>query len=208
MNLDDLKTTWQQRHSETADGCIDELASNVVTRTSRFERSVLIRDLIETVAAIAVIVFFGYYIQQNIFSWITSPGTIIVIVAAIQLIVVMHWTRRRGGRPRYDLSLKDFCDAELARVDRQIKLIRNVNYWYTAPLLLGAAVFMFEMMFSEPDVPLLFTLSVFGVFCVILLMFGWLVYWINQRSVRKNMMPFREELWAISQSLTECERGV
>ncbi len=65
MNLDDLKKTWKQRHSELADRCVDELASHVLSRASIFEHKIMRRDLIETAAAIIVILAFGYFIQQN-----------------------------------------------------------------------------------------------------------------------------------------------
>ncbi len=196
MNLDDddLKASWKQRQSELADsGRIDELASRVFSRTSWFERVILRRDWIETAAAIFVIVMFaGMFFRQE--SWLARVGAITVILGAIEILVVLHWTRRRGGRPQHDLPLAEFCAAEIARVDRQIWLLRHVNWWYSGPILLGCCLLTFGRSISWVAI-------VINLMCYLAV--GWFVYWLNQRAVRTQLIPLREELATTCETLVD-----
>jgi hypothetical protein len=203
MNLDDLKEPWKQRHSELMDSRVEELTARVLTRASAFEKTILRRDLIETAAAMVVIVFFGLFMTQSSLPWVARLGIGLIILGAIEVVVVLHWTRRRGGRTRHDLPLIDYCAAEITRIDRQIWLLRNVNWWYTGPLLLGACVFVFGLLFPVHDVLLPISLAAFVMFCVLVLIFGWIAYRINQRAVRHELLPIREELATIFDSLRD-----
>ena len=201
MNLDDLKETWRQSHGELGDSRVGELASQALERASQFEKTILRRDLIETAAAIFVIFGFGLFLREG-FPWISRLGMIIIVLGAGEVIVTLHLTRRRDRRPQHDLPLTEFCAAEIARVDRQIRLLRYVNWWYSGPMLLGVCVFLSGILFSVP-LPLHISVPAFAAFCVLILIFGWIIYRINQRALRNELAPLREELAGIYESLIE-----
>src|SRR4051794_11597881 len=120
----------------------EALTARVQMRASKFEKTILRRDLIETAAAVVVILFFGFFLYQVSLPGVAKLGLALMIAGAMEVVVVLHWTRRQE-RPRHDSPLTEYCAAEIKRIDRQIWLLRNVNWWYTGPLLLGACVLVF-----------------------------------------------------------------
>jgi hypothetical protein len=200
MNLDDLKSNWKQYQTKLAEDRFDELASRVLTQTSWFEKTIWRRDLLETAAAIFVAVIFGYVVVRGP-DWplLARLGMGIAALGAIEIIIVLNWTRRRG-RARHDLPLIDFCAAELARVDRQIWLLRNVNWWYTSPILLGCCTFFFGLLNSLPGLPSWARFVEVAIYFAFLLL-GWVIYGLNQQAVRDKLLPLREELADIYESL-------
>jgi hypothetical protein len=197
MNLDDLKPNWQQTQNELADNSrFDEIAARVYARTSWFERIILRRDRIEGTACVLVLALFsmGFIVVDG---WVAKLGMTMVILGAIEVMSVLYLVRRRGARRPHDLPLKEFCAAELASVDRQIWLGRNVTWWYTVPLLAGCLPIGFGT--AGPTVA-------FGISCAGLVAFGWFVFWLNQRAVRNTLLPLREELAEIHQSLVRDEQ--
>jgi len=202
MNLDDLKANWKQQQSKLADDQFDEIASRVAERSSWFEKTILRRDLIETAAAIFVAFGFGYPLVRHVdWPWLARLGMAIIIMGAVEIIVVMHWTRRRGGRARYDSPLTEFCAVEIARVDRQIWLLRNVSWWYSGPIILGCCVFFFGILIALPELPTWAWFVALAIFFAFLLL-GWIIYRMNQQAVHTELLPLREELADTYESLT------
>jgi protein-S-isoprenylcysteine O-methyltransferase Ste14 len=202
MNLDEVKNMWQQRNGELAGDRVDELAARVLAQMSTFSSKILRRDWIETAAAALVVLVFAFFLQVDGFPWISKLGMVVSIVGCLEVVAVLHWTRRRGGRPRYDLPLAEFCAAEVDRVDRQIWLLRNVSWWYTIPLLLGACIVVLGVLLAVPELPLYVSVPWFAVFLAVIVFCGWIIHSINQRAVRQTL-PLREELAAIAASLSE-----
>lgn len=202
MNLDDLKESWQRRNGELAGSRFDEVAAQVRKRAATFQRQVLRRDLIETAAAVAVIAAFSFFLLQGNYPWIARLGMAVIILGTIEIAVVLHWTRSCGERARRDLPLAKYCAAEIARVKRQIRLLRHVTWWYTGPILLGACIFFFGLLFSAP-VPLHISVPGFAALCMLIGIFGWIVHRINQRAVTDDLIPLRDELAAVYASLAE-----
>lgn len=113
----------------------------------------------------------------------------------------MNWTRQRG-RARPDLPLAEFCAVELACVDRQIWLLRNINWWYTGPTLFGCCVFLLGTLLSLSGLPAWAWCVAIAIFFAYFLL-GWVVYGLNQKALRTELLPLREELEEIHDSLVE-----
>lgn len=191
MSLDDLKISWRSMQRQCDTVRIDEIANRIGSRMSRFDRSIRRRDTIENLAAFFVVVMFSI-ILFNSSDWVTFIGASIVILAAIVIVVILNVTRLYYPTPA-GLSIKQHCQLELAKVDRQIFLLRNVVWWYVGPLMLGCCVMSFA------DGPFVASLISCGIYVAI----GFFVYWINQRAVAENLLPLQQELRAAIETYNE-----
>ncbi|MGV3485539.1 MAG: hypothetical protein ACO1RT_14070 [Planctomycetaceae bacterium] len=185
MNLDDFKQPWQNQQRELG-GQVDHVITAVRSRMSWFDRVIWWRDLRESLAAVLVFVWFGSYVVWSD-EWLARAGAILVMLACVAIVAVLNWARLTGRIAKPGLSLQDYCAAELGRVDRQIWLLRYVNWWYTGPIFLGVAVQLLGM--APPPQVLIFSL-------IMLLPLGVFIHWLNQRAVVTQLMPLRDELAA------------
>ena len=184
MNLDDLKSAWKKQQDQLNGEHVDDLAKLVRSKGRWLDKTLLRRDLVESVVAVLVIFVFG----RTFFSatLLGKIGVALIILAAIEIIVVLNVTRAWRPTRKHDSSLGDFTKERIGQVNRQIFLLRNINWWYSGPILLGCALISFG---SDP-------LRSALIQCVFLLLFGWFIYWLNQRAVRTQLLPLRTELTA------------
>lgn len=159
-----------------------EILALVKTRSNEFDRSIRRRDRREIVAGVFVFVFFSIVLASG--SWLTRLGAVIVMAGC----VLTYWMLRRaygqteasGGQP-----LADTLRAERARVEAQIRLLRRVLWWYAAPFAVGPVlVFVGIAGFSVTS----------AVYTVLVVALGAAIYHMNQRAVRLNLIPRRNEL--------------
>lgn len=134
---------------------------------------------------------------------IAKTGAVIIILGAVEIVVVLFWTRHLDNQPNRDLSLLDFCAAEIRRIDRQIRLLRSVNWWYSGPLMFGACVMFYGMISSVIGLPAFvhygFLASSYAGFLAIM----FIVYRVNARAVETGLVPLRDDLAELMHRL-EC----
>jgi hypothetical protein len=196
MELDRFKTAWgrQQVEGDFSRGG-KEMLEQVRRRMRAFHRKIFWRDVLETAAAILVAVFFGSAARYG--GVLMQFGAAMVIAAAAVVVIILHTVRRRGGQPM-DTSIKERLRGELQAVERQIKLLRNVLYWYIGPLFVGGLIFGVGLASSIPapagvDPAMLLALATISQ-VVILLAVGAAIYRLNRAAVRKQLEPLRQEL--------------
>ena len=183
MNLDDLKSEWQKSDLPTPH--FDEFAAEVKVRTRKFESQLFWRDMREIAAAIFVVfAFSGWFLQMT--NWISRIGAAVVILGAIEIAIVLQWARRKGRIEDADVPLRDYCHAELGRVDRQIRLLENLAWWYIAPLLFGC----FLILEGHPTARFYRKLGLYG----FMLAVAWFGIWLNRRATRVYLRPLRESI--------------
>ena len=113
----------------------------VIERTRKLDRQIASRNTRECLAAAAVTVFFGWL------AW-RAPGLLErvgwTITAASGIWIVFYILRFGGGPGRPDRSASVAAYAALLAqgYDRQIRLLRNVKYWYLLPIWVGVATGM------------------------------------------------------------------
>ena len=194
MNLDGLKQHWLRKNQRLAEQRFDDMLRNIVGRADRLERTILRRDRIESTAALLVLGAFACALWRLPFPRMAQAGILIIMAGCIEIIVVMRWVRTKDELPPSDAPLVDFSRAELTRVNRQIKLLQTVNWWYSGPILLGVGVFFGGLLWSEIGLPVA-TAGLFSCgFALCLLLAGLIIYRINQRAVESELIPLRDEL--------------
>ncbi len=191
MELDRFKNAWQQQPLEGAAARpVEDIMADVYRRAARFNRQIRQRDLLETLAGVIVIAAFSYFAWAVPFI-IARIGAIIVVCGCVIVIARLYMTRtRRPSSP--GASAREFCAVELKRLDDQIHLLSTVGWWYIAPLLGGATLFVLggEGSTGVRTATLALNLGL-----------GLFIYWLNRRAVRRDLQPMRDDLARILQDL-------
>jgi hypothetical protein len=192
MELDRFKTAWQKQPLEGAAArSLGDIMEEIRRRSVRFNRQIRQRDLLETGAGLVVIGMFAY------FAWLVphaiARAGAAVVIAGCLLVVTRLYVARARNRTSPDVSAREFCAAELKRLDEQIHLLSTVGWWYLAPLLGGAAIFVAGA--GGPATSRVVVL-------LLLLATAVVIYRLNQAAVRNHLRPMRDELAGVLRQLT------
>ncbi|MGK7312511.1 MAG: hypothetical protein ACN0LA_09750 [Candidatus Longimicrobiales bacterium M2_2A_002] len=190
MTLDAYRDAWNRQDVNDRDRPTDEeLVAMTERRAADFDRTIRRRDRLETLAAVVVILVFGFE-AVTATAWLERTGAAIVVVASAFIVWWLRRTRSGSGSVAGDASAAVLPVAERVRlerdsVDAQIRLLESVLWWYLAPLALGISLFILGLGTGT----LLTVASLVGLIIV------YAVIWrINQRTVRRELRPRRERL--------------
>jgi len=105
-------------------------------RANRFDRKIKARNWRECGAAAVVTAIFA------VKAWgspnaLATAGNLVVAATGLWLVFFMLRYGRNAPAPAADRSLADFQQALLREYDHQIRLLRNVKYWYLLPPYVG-----------------------------------------------------------------------
>lgn len=183
--MDRFKAAWRTRSVTGADNRPkEEIMVEIKQRVEKLDRTVFWRDARETLAAVCVSGFFAVTLL-----WITNPmsrvGAWVLILSGVAITATLHITRLRRRHIAAGEGLETFCRLELEKVDAQIRLLRGVTWWYVAPVLVGVNLFYFGLSRAPMSGAVYLALS---------LVIGAGIIWLNQRAVRRELQPLRDEL--------------
>ncbi len=207
MNFEDLKVIWDEetsRPSYTFDA--DALHRIVLKKAQRFRSSILFRDYLEiSIAAILFVQFLRGAIRSaaedgSPFSLMSMALILMTIgVAFVGTFLFIGRQRQKQRDTAFEQSIEGNLQKLLANVSYQIRLLRNVAWWYLFPLVPGMVLFLIATADEgalEAGGRGLFFASVFGV-----------IYWINQRGVRTHLLPQKRELETLLSKLEAEKTG-
>lgn len=199
MNLDDAKDLWTSEQDSppppmsTHSLSDDELLRLVKEKAEAFDTRIWRRDLLESIAAIAVFLFFGWVLLQDP-SWWTRSGALLVMAGSAYVFWRLRRARTRYAAPSADRPVAEVLRTERAKVEEQIQLLENILWWYLAPIVLGALLIVFG---SNGWSWATLIQSV-----VVLLIAGG-IYVLNQRGRRCTYEPRREKLTHLLEQVEE-----
>lgn len=193
MNFEALQKTWQSQNAGAQVTINADLLLKEVRRNQRqFWRTIFWRDVREVGVALLLAVFFMWH-GLKLKNW--TNGLVGLGCFGVGAFMVVDRLRQRRKKPLASDALVGCVETSLHEVNHQIWLLKNVLWWYllpiAAPLTVATGVSLWQ---SRHVAANLITLSVYGLFCVLLY---WGVYWINQFAVRKSLEPRRRELEAL-----------
>ena len=185
MNDEALKKLWREQPLALPAPLTGREASDAMNgKMRRFDRCIWRRDFGEVAACLVVAVVFGGY-----FFWFPSAlarlGCVITILSAVFIGWRLLSSKRRAGKSRPGASVMEALQVELRKVENQIGLLRSVWWWYILPVTVGYEVFFFGVNREATDRM---------AFVAVGLAMGLGLDWLNQRAVRKQLMPLKEEL--------------
>ena len=199
MTFDELQEKWQsQQRGFTLTIDSDMLLKEIKRNKKYFESVVYSRDIREAGVAIAMFLFFGYVGLQDNF-WPSLLLALLVLFIAVFLIADRIVQKRK--RPKTSQSLSGCIQASLHEVNHQIWLLKNVFWWYLLPPFAGMAIFVGYVAWDARDHLGWFMFDITSMVAVILLV--WFIYRLNQKAVREDLFPLKQELEDLLSSLED-----
>ena len=189
MTFDELKESWKSQNA----GALsiqqrETLVLQVCRRAERHSSYIRARDWRETIGFVvlmgmlAFIMFRNEYMASSTMTW---AGLAIIVIAASHILYRFHWARMIEGANDPDVSVADYCQTEVRRLDHQIWLSKNIVWWHLLPLLGGAWIWYTGMRGTMGS-------SLF--YLALLVVTGIASHWWCQRNVRRTLLPLRKEL--------------
>lgn len=202
MSLDETKSKWRKQNEELGKA-IEVPFQDLVDRTAKLESRIWRGDVCQAVSATIVVTFFAIFLAKVPCPIGVQIGVGMIMLGVVVALGVTYWTRHRDAPPHPDSSLLEFSKAERRRVERRIHLLRNVNWWFIAPIMLGVGVFFTGMFVAVPELPTHIVLIFLPAFYLCVLAAAYIIYRINMDEAQKALVPFRDELSEMIESLDE-----
>ena len=141
ISPNDAKALWRKQPSEETVVTLD----NIRDRAEKFQSRVRRRNMREYLAALVVVVVFGFYIW--IFpGWMIKTGSALSIVAALFVVWQLHKRSAPQALPANSgMPLVAFHREELIR---QRDALRSVATWYLAPFIPGCVLIVLGRYFQ------------------------------------------------------------
>lgn len=198
MTFDELQKNWQSQQSSFELKIDSDLLLKEIQRNKKhFESIIFWRDVRETSCAPLMLVICGYFWLKHSF-WqlsILLPG--ILFVSAF---IVLDRIIQKRKSPRLSESLACCLKSSLEQINHQIWLLKNVLWWYLSPIFIGIFIFICYVAWVIRDLGILGYMLCSG-YLVCCLLFYWYIYSINQKAIRKELLPRKEELHNLQYSL-------
>ncbi len=176
MHDKDLKNLWKDAPEK---GVVEfnhqQILKDMNVQIEKIEKSIKQRNVLEIIAALFIIVFFGRSCLQSDFG-LQQVGAGLAVIAAVFIIYKLLQVQLSKKSADVSMSIKEQLLASKAYVKQEQDLLKNILYWYILPLttaillmaLGGGGSFLFKMIY----IPLVLGLALF-------------VYWLNQKAARK-----------------------
>jgi thiosulfate reductase cytochrome b subunit len=204
MNPDNFQQAWQTQSSQSRLTIDADLLLKEVQRNQRaFTAALLWRDVREVGTALLLVPLWFYLGARLSLPWawyLTAPA--LVWMAGFML---AHRMRQKRQPPQPSQSLHQCVQSSLAQVEHQIWLLRNVLWWCVLPLGLPMLAFLGQIAWEGRAGGWLTALAMGGVGAVVV---GALasVIWFNQKAIRLELGPRRQELETLLASLQDETR--
>jgi hypothetical protein len=154
----------------------EDMLTIAMERAERFDRTIKARNWRECLAAALVTAFFAFVAWRSP-NALARAGNLVVAASGLWIMFCMLRYGREAPSPA-DGRLADFQQALLRKYDHQIRLLKNVKYWYLLPpyvgLLLGSAgMVMANTAKGQPGWPQLIPMAIYTA------VFGF-IWWLNE----------------------------
>lgn len=201
MNPDNFKQAWQTQSSQTRLTIDADLLLNEVRRNQQnFTNCIFKRDVLEVGTAVLMVPLWFYMGFKLALPWtwfLTAP--VIVWIAGFLLVDRMRHKRQplESGDP-----LRQHVESSLAQVEHQIWLLRNILWWYLLPPAISILAFVAQIAWEIRSAGWLTALVVATLVAIVVTALA-AVYWFNQKAIRLQLEPRRQELAALLASLSD-----
>lgn len=209
MNFDDLKSSWQATNESTSSpDRRDVLIASTCRQVERFSGRVFRRDLVETLAAVIVMVLFGAevisppgFLGPDLDAYamplVSRLGALVIVLSAIYVVYRLHRVRMSSRPAAWDASVKAYCQNEIVRIEKQIEMIRSVPVWYLGPFYVGLVLQTLGLQG--------FGFAFLAMMAFYTLLFGF-IYAMNQWGLRRHFTPLRDQLTTLLSELENTDK--
>ncbi|MCH9654827.1 MAG: hypothetical protein K0U86_19280 [Planctomycetes bacterium] len=201
MDPDKYQQAWQAHSSQTRVTIdVDLLRKEVQREEQNFRAMIFWRDFREVVVALLMIPMWFYLgiTTSSPWTWyLTVP--VLVWIAGFMLVDRLRH-KQKPSEPGE--SLLQCVEESLPQVEHQIWLLRNIFWWYLLPPSVSIMAFFAHTFWMVSSVwwEFLFAILVSGLGLFVLYA---AIYFLNQRAVREQLEPRRQELLTLLASLQD-----
>ena len=207
MDFERIRRAWQNENARiVVTGDLSEAIATVRKKKRQFEIGLIASDVLETGAGLFVAYMFGVFFPpmfKTAHTLLYAAAVTILLLSACFVAnrIYLHRLHKRryysvAGEIRYFLRILDW----------RIAMLRNILWWYLLPGIIAMALFLaactLETLPAWRAAPLRTGVN----FAFTVLLAGAVnagVYYLNQRAVRKNLLPEKESLEEVLRALKE-----
>jgi hypothetical protein len=202
MDPDDLKEAWREQASRgrlTVDAArLDE----EVRKRRQFDSVLFWRDVREVGVSLVMIPVWIYMGVELSLPWAWYLAVPAFLWIAGYMLADRRIQRRREAGPGE--PLRRHVESSLRQVEHQIRLLRNVFWWYLLPLALPILAFFGQVAWRVRKIPPWWgSLAFFAIGAAIVAVVFTGVYKANQYAVSAGLEPRRRELQELLADLGE-----
>ena len=196
---DELEILWK---TQPLDNAVkgEEMRMAVLQKITSFDRMIRMRNRIESVAALAVAAFFLYAGTQR--NGLQRLGSLIVAAGALWII---YYVRRHGmdhGEPAPDQPVESFRQALALKYEHQIRLLRNVKFWYLLPMYIGLLTTTAGLLNDQSQTRRLMWTDAIGPVIYTLIFAG--VWWLNEVFAVHKLQRSRTQILSGMDNHSQC----
>jgi hypothetical protein len=204
MTFDELKKHWSSEQADLKLPIEHDLLLKMVKRNKQwFESAILWRDVREIGVAVMLVFFFLYFAIKHSL-W--PLYLLALLCSCIAVFMVADRIVQKRRHPCLSDSLLGCIKTSIAQIDHQIWLLKNVLYWYLLPFGVGVIIWFTYCgvsLAASKNTSFAYLLFILACICgTVFLHYG--VYRLNQRAVRKELLPRRTELEQLLNALTNA----
>lgn len=206
MAPDDFQQAWQAQSSQTRVTIDADLLREEVQRDQlNFRTMIFFRDFFEVGIALLLIPiwFILGVLTESPWTWYLTVPVLIWMTGFMLVYRMRH--KQKPSEPNEPLLL--CVQRSLTEVEDQIWLLRNIFWWYLLPPSISIMAFFVHVSWLFRSGGWLFTLLFFIGLTVFLLAIYSFIYYQNQRAVRVQLEPRRQELLTLLASLRDETTG-
>jgi len=198
MQLDDLKQDWQETvASQTSTESLTEVIATLEKQTTKIDKEIKRRDLLEISIAILLIPFWIYGLFNTV-GTMQTMGYITAIVSCIYIPYKLLNAKKVSALK--SSSVKDFLMREKQKVEQQKQLLESIVWWYIAPLTLS--IILITLGSTATESSMFYVTDFLQKYYLFLAMLVIGIYFLNKRAAKKKFTPLLEN---IEQRLAELK---
>ena len=143
---DDIRRLWQEQKEATN---MELSIEDIRRRADATASSLMHRNGREFAAAALLVLIFSWY-AYLFESVVIRLGCVLTIAAAIFVARQLHLRSTRASQRDRELALP-WIQAYRLRLERERDLLASVGWWYVAPFVPGAALFLGGRLLDAPE---------------------------------------------------------
>ena len=159
------------------------------------ERQVHVRDVCEVLAAVILVRAIAAAWPLYRSSLVAILGVALIFAGAALVIYVLMSAKATAPLP-FHASVLECSRNRLVWLDRQIRMLRTVAWWYLGPLFGGSLLLHWGLTGGG---------IAFGVVVLVLLAVGTGIVLLNQAAARRHLQPVREEVLRLIEALESAD---
>jgi hypothetical protein len=162
LNEEELMQCWQTSTFGAPDP--RRLSETMSSHVTQFDRKIFVRNAAEYVGGTVLLIWAGYKAFHG------QTSGLIMCIGVLFMMGYLWWSHRDREVPDPLADARSYQRAMLRRVDKQIRLLRRVWYWYLLPLYVPVWWMASERWQSSPAAAVIAVLIVTAAFGFV----GWL----------------------------------